>query len=170
MRTPLKAQPLSLAVALLLSGAAGAQENVLVLIADDVGVDRVGCYGEHPAPGDTPNIDRLAGNGVLFRNAWSSPLCSPTRAGVLTGRYGFRTGIGTIIGPLVGGITMGYSPYLLFAVTAIAHLGVAGYALIRSRMRAAIPTEDRENFASIPSARAATPESINLDPRATPEN
>ena len=79
-------------------------------------------------------------------------------------------GIGTIIGPLVGGITMGYSPYLLFAVTAIAHLGVAGYALIRSRMRAAIPTEDRENFASIPSARAATPESINLDPRATPEN
>ena len=79
-------------------------------------------------------------------------------------------GIGTIIGPLVGGITMGYSPYLLFAVTAIAHLGVAGYALIRSRMRAAIPTEERENFASIPSARAATPESINLDPRATPEN
>jgi len=78
-------------------------------------------------------------------------------------------GVGTIIGPLVGGITMGYSPYLLFAVTALAHLGVAGYALIRSRMRAAIPTEDRENFASIPSAKAATPESINLDPRATPE-
>lgn len=78
-------------------------------------------------------------------------------------------GVGTIIGPLVGGITMGYSPYLLFAVTALAHLGVAGYALIRSRMRAAIPTEERENFASIPSAKAATPESINLDPRATPE-
>lgn len=79
-------------------------------------------------------------------------------------------GVGTIIGPLVGGITMGYSPYLLFAVTAIAHLGVAVYALIRTRMRAAIPAEERENFASIPSARAATPESINLDPRATPEN
>ncbi|SOE16321.1 predicted MFS family arabinose efflux permease [Hoeflea halophila] len=79
-------------------------------------------------------------------------------------------GVGTIIGPLVGGITMGYSPYLLFAVTAIAHLAVAGYALIRSRMRAAIPAEERENFASVPSARAATPESINLDPRAAPEN
>lgn len=79
-------------------------------------------------------------------------------------------GVGTIIGPLIGGITMGYSPYLLFAVTAVSHLGVAAYALIRSRMRAAIPAEDREQFASIPSARAATPESINLDPRASPEN
>lgn len=79
-------------------------------------------------------------------------------------------GVGTIIGPLIGGITMGYSPYLLFAVTAASHLGVAAYALIRSRMRAAIPAEDREQFASIPSARAATPESINLDPRASPEN
>jgi len=79
-------------------------------------------------------------------------------------------GVGTIIGPLVGGITMGYSPYLLFAVTAASHLGVAAYALIRSRMRAAIPAEDREQFASIPSARAATPESINLDPRAVPDN
>lgn len=79
-------------------------------------------------------------------------------------------GVGTIIGPLVGGIIMVYGPYLLFAVTAASHLGVAVYALFRSRMRAAIPTEERENFASIPSARAATPESINLDPRATPEN
>jgi arylsulfatase A-like enzyme len=101
MRTPSKAQlaRVVLALGLFLSGPAQAQENVLVLIADDVGVDRVGCYEEHPAPGNTPNIDRLAQNGVLFRNAWSSPLCSPTRAGVLTGRYGFRTGIGTIIGP-----------------------------------------------------------------------
>lgn len=79
-------------------------------------------------------------------------------------------GVGTILGPLVGGITMGYSPYLLFAVTAASHLAVAGYALFRTRMRAAIPAEDREHFASIPSARSATPESINLDPRATPEN
>ena len=75
-------------------------------------------------------------------------------------------GIGTIIGPLVGGLTMAYNPHLLFAVTAAAHLGVAGYALFRSRMRAAIPAEERESFSSTPSARVATPESINLDPRA----
>jgi MFS family permease len=80
-------------------------------------------------------------------------------------------GVGTIVGPLISGVAMAYSPYLLFAVTAVAHLGVAGYAIIRSRIRAAIPADERENFASIPSARAATPESINLDPRAsTTEN
>ena len=79
-------------------------------------------------------------------------------------------GIGTIVGPLMGGIVMAYSPYLLFAVTAIAHLGVAAYALFRTRVRAAIPAEERENFASVPSARAATPESINLDPRAAQDS
>lgn len=76
-------------------------------------------------------------------------------------------GIGTIIGPLLGGLVMAVEPHLLFAVTAAAHLGVTVYALIRTRMRAAIPVEDRESFTSTPSARAATPESINLDPRAS---
>ena len=75
-------------------------------------------------------------------------------------------GIGTIIGPLLGGLAMAVEPHLLFVVTAVAHLGVAVYALIRTRMRAAIPVEDRESFTSTPSAKAATPESINLDPRA----
>jgi MFS family permease len=78
-------------------------------------------------------------------------------------------GIGTIIGPLISGVAMVYSPYLLFAVTAVSHIGVAVYALVRTRMRAAVPAEDRESFSSIPSARSATPESINLDPRATQE-
>lgn len=36
----------------------------------------------------------MAENGLLFRNAWAQPSCSPTRATILTGRYGFRTGIG----------------------------------------------------------------------------
>lgn len=79
-------------------------------------------------------------------------------------------GVGTIIGPLVGGIAMAYDPYLLFAVTAVSHVGVAVYALFRSRMRAAVPVDEKDSFASIPSARSATPESINLDPRATPES
>ena len=73
------------------------QENVLLIVADDVGVDRVGCYAEHPNPGHTPTIDGLAARGVLFRNAWSSPLCSPTRAGLLTGRHAFRTGVGDVV-------------------------------------------------------------------------
>lgn len=75
-------------------------------------------------------------------------------------------GIGTIVGPLLGGIAMAYDPYLLFAVTAAAHIGVGGYAVYRSRMRAPVPVEERDSFLSTPSARSATPESINLDPRA----
>ncbi len=71
------------------------QENVLVMVGDDLGVDRIGAYAEHPDPGRTPNIDALAAGGVLFRNAWSNPLCSPTRATLLTGRYSYRTGMGT---------------------------------------------------------------------------
>ena len=77
-------------------------------------------------------------------------------------------GIGTIIGPTVGGFAMSSGgPHLLFAVTAAAHLGVAVYAIIRSRRRAAIPVGARENFSSLPSSRQATPESIALDPRAS---
>lgn len=82
-----------------LVGATGlaAQSNVLLVIADDLGVDRVACYGEHPDPGRTPVLDQLAADGLLFRNAWSSPNCSPARAAMLTGRFGVRTGVGSIV-------------------------------------------------------------------------
>lgn len=96
----------SLITAVLFCATAHAQENILVLIADDVGVDRVGVYGEHPDPGRTPNIDRLAERGILFRNAWSNPNCSPTRAALLTGRHPFRTGIGSPLGLLGIGLSI----------------------------------------------------------------
>lgn len=87
------------AAALALSALATAQvPNTLLIIADDIGVDMVSCYGEGPDPAVTPNIDRLASEGVLFRNAWANPACSPTRAQIQTGRYSFRTGIGMIVG------------------------------------------------------------------------
>jgi Arabinose efflux permease len=78
-------------------------------------------------------------------------------------------GVGTIIGPTVGGFAMSAGgPHLLFAVTALAHLGVAGYAILRARRRAPVPVGARESFTSVPSSRQATPESITLDPRAAP--
>lgn len=92
MKLPIAA----LALALLAPGRP-AQDNVLLLLADDVGTDQIGAYGLAPSPPDTPVLDSLAASGVLFRNAWANSLCSPTRATVQTGRYGFRTGIGTII-------------------------------------------------------------------------
>lgn len=71
--------------------------NVLLVVADDVGVDLIPAYGEYNDPPITPTIDALAHEGMLFRNAYSNPLCSPTRATILTGRYALRTGIGVNI-------------------------------------------------------------------------
>jgi len=73
------------------------QPNVVLIVADDVGVDMVGVYAEGASPPCTRAIDGLAGEGMLFRRAWANPTCSPTRAGLMTGRHGFRTGIGTAL-------------------------------------------------------------------------
>lgn len=73
--------------------------NVLVIVTDDQGIDQVGVYAEHPKPPPTPNIDALAAEGVLFRNAWASPTCSPSRGSILTGRLPRRTGLGSVIHP-----------------------------------------------------------------------
>lgn len=86
-----------LALALLLAASAHGQ-NVLVIVADDLGVDYVGAYSEGTNPPPTPHIDALAQRGVLFRNAWANPSCSPTRAGLFTGRYPSRTYVGRWIG------------------------------------------------------------------------
>lgn len=71
-----------------------AQDNVLILVADDVGVDAVSSYRVAASPPPTPVIDSLAARGVLFERAWASPMCSPTRALLHTGRHAFRTGVG----------------------------------------------------------------------------
>src|SRR5688500_856493 len=69
-------------------------QNILLIIADDLGVDRVGVYATNDYAdepeiaagyGDrTPSIDALAANGVRFTSAWAMPVCSPTRATVYT--------------------------------------------------------------------------------------
>lgn len=76
---------------------ASAQRNVLLIIADDLGKDYCGFYPDHKDTVTMPNVRALVANGMTFRNAWANPLCSPTRAGILTGRYSFHTGIGAVI-------------------------------------------------------------------------
>ncbi|MBI1379935.1 MAG: sulfatase-like hydrolase/transferase [Planctomycetaceae bacterium] len=83
------------------------RKNVLLIVADDVGVDLIGAYGASAAAPCTPRIDALAKGGLLFRNAWASPVCSPTRAALLTGRHGFRTGIGGVITNTTPGLSLG---------------------------------------------------------------
>lgn len=68
--------------------------NILFILTDDVGWGSVGAYGADPALVRTPNIDRLAEQGKLFTDAYApSSVCSPTRYGVLTGRYCWRTSL-----------------------------------------------------------------------------
>lgn len=64
--------------------------NVVLIVADDIGVDMLSAYGEGNDLPTTPNLDALAAQGVTFRNAWSNPVCSPSRATIQTGRYAFR--------------------------------------------------------------------------------
>lgn len=73
--------------------------NVLVLVADDLGVDQLRLYGQGVDYPPTPNLELLAASGVVFRNAWSEPTCSPTRAALMTGRHGFRHSIGIAVDP-----------------------------------------------------------------------
>jgi arylsulfatase B len=71
--------------------------NILILLADDVGVDMLASYGLGDDLPSLPTLDALASKGLSFRNVWSNPICSPTRATIMTGRHAFRTGIGGLV-------------------------------------------------------------------------
>ena len=80
--------------------------NIVFIMADDIGYGDVGCYNsDNKIP--TPNIDRLAREGIIFTDAHSpSAVCTPTRYGVLTGRYCWRS-------DLKYGVLYGYEPPLI---------------------------------------------------------
>jgi len=67
------------------------QPNFVVILADDVSPEMYGCYGSKEAK--TPNLDRLAKQGVMFQTAWACALCLPARAEIMTGCYAPRTGV-----------------------------------------------------------------------------
>lgn len=71
--------------------------NVVLILADDLGSRDLGYLG---GPMRTPNLDRLASEGVRFTQMAACPLCSPTRAALLTGRHPIRLGLGyTVVRP-----------------------------------------------------------------------
>ncbi|NLR90241.1 sulfatase-like hydrolase/transferase [Flammeovirga agarivorans] len=67
--------------------------NVLLIIADDLGKDALSFYDEGIISANTPTLDSLAQNGLIFNNNWVAPTCSPTRAAMLTGNYGGTNGV-----------------------------------------------------------------------------
>ncbi|RJP68755.1 MAG: arylsulfatase [Candidatus Abyssobacteria bacterium SURF_17] len=85
------AQPASEAIKEI-QGFTGEKPNIIVILTDDMGYGDLGCYGCKAIR--TPNIDGLAHSGIRFTDFYSSnALCSPSRAGLLTGRYPHRTGV-----------------------------------------------------------------------------
>jgi arylsulfatase A-like enzyme len=78
--------------------AAGAQHpNIVFILADDLGYTDVSCFGSKYY--ETPNIDRLAANGMRFTNGYTcGPNCQPSRAALMSGQYGPRIGIYTVGG------------------------------------------------------------------------
>ena len=83
---------------LLLTGwiqAAAQPPNILVIMPDDVGYSNVGAYS-HGMMVPTPNIDRIAKEGMLFTDHYAHPSCTPGRAALITGQLPIRTGLTTV--------------------------------------------------------------------------
>lgn len=105
-----------------------ARPNILLIVADDMGYSDLGCYGGEI---DTPNLDRLARDGIRFTQFYNAARCSQSRAALLTGLYNHQTGLGE---------TPDYNPrppeYLRFlgpgTVTIAELLRSAGYQTLMS--------------------------------------
>jgi arylsulfatase A-like enzyme len=102
------ATPLALALAARTSRAQGAPPNIVFIMADDLGYADLSCYGRRDYT--TPNIDRLAAEGMKFLQAYAnSAVCSATRTALITGRYQYRLQVG-LAEPLGAGSPLGLPP------------------------------------------------------------
>lgn len=91
--------------------AQAARPNIVHIIADDLGWRDVGFNGSTDIK--TPNLDRLAAEGARFTQFYVQPMCTPTRAAVLTGRYPFRYGLQTAVIPSVSSYGLDTSEWLM---------------------------------------------------------
>ena len=74
---------------------AAQQPNIILIMSDDMGFSDIGCYGGEI---HTPNLDKLAGNGLRFTQFYNTGRCCPTRGSLLTGLYPHQAGIGHMTG------------------------------------------------------------------------
>lgn len=98
--------PLSTATA----RAADAPPNIIYIVADDLGWKDVGFHGSDIR---TPMLDRLAAQGAQFDQLYAQPMCTPTRAALMTGRYPFRYGLQSGVIPSAGSYGLATDEYLL---------------------------------------------------------
>ena len=107
--------------------AATARPNIVLILADDMGYSDLGCYGGEI---ETPNLDRLAGDGLRFMDFHNAARCCPTRASLLTGLYPHEAGVGHMVYRNQG---EGYLGHLNDRCTTLAQ--VLGKALSLSQAR-----------------------------------
>lgn len=67
--------------------------NILLIIADDLGKDALNGFTEGSIKPNTPHLDAIRNNGLSFTNMWVYPTCTPSRSAIITGKYGYRTGV-----------------------------------------------------------------------------
>lgn len=89
--------PLLLASAICAAGAPSSKPNILYILADDMGYADAGFNGGKEIK--TPHLDRLAKSGAILRSFYVQPVCSPTRASLMTGRYVKHTGVYSVVRP-----------------------------------------------------------------------
>jgi arylsulfatase A-like enzyme len=91
-------------------GQDGGRPNIVYIVADDLGFADVGFQGSDIL---TPNIDRLAAEGAILRNFYTQPLCTPTRAALMTGRYPLRYGLQVGVIPSGGSYGLAQDEFIL---------------------------------------------------------
>jgi len=96
MKFPVKAVGMAFTMIMLLATHAWAQKkakpNIVLVLVDDLGFSDIGPYGA--ADIATPNLDRLAAEGIRFKEFYNNSICAPTRASLLTGQYQHKAGVG----------------------------------------------------------------------------
>ena len=109
------------------AGPSDERPNFILILADDMGFSDIGCYGSEI---ETPNLDRMAANGMRFTQTYNCARCCPTRASLLTGLYPHQAGVGHMVGNL--GVPA-YQGYLRDDCMTIAEtLGANGYETLMS--------------------------------------
>jgi arylsulfatase A-like enzyme len=119
---PAKAAPAKKAAAPAKKSASGKRPNILVIWGDDVGISNLSCYSRGLMGYQTPNIDRLANEGMLFTDSYGEQSCTAGRSSFITGQSVYRTGLSKVGFP---GAPVGMSDKL---VTTAALLKNQGYA------------------------------------------
>jgi arylsulfatase B len=99
------------ATAAITAPAASAKPNIVYVVADDLGWKDVGFNGCTDI--QTPNLDKLAATGVRLAQFYAQPMCTPTRACLMTGRYPFRYGLQTLVIPSVSTYGLATDEWLL---------------------------------------------------------